>query len=322
MAERFSIVGLAQVVSNNFGLKVFSVALASVLYLFVTVESDATSEVEYPIDYVPDDDKVLIGSYPTSIRATLTGPFAPFLTYRSTDMEPIVVDLRGVDAGEIRQRIDFSDVVTPTGLAVQELSPQEFAVTVDNRVTREVSIVDNVVDRPPNGFKISEVRLTPSKIEVEGPESMIQTLTFVRTRPIEVSERTETFEVDIELQPLAAPQRLRQRETRATVVIAEEFVTRTFQVSIAVKGPEGVQAMVQPPVASLVLRGPMRFVNQLTDDSVEAFVDITSEIEAGERSFTKVVELGELPERTGLTELPPKVQVRVRRAGMRANPAP
>lgn len=321
MPSRFSLVGLIGSITTHFRLKAFSVLLATVLYMFVTVESDALAEVDYPVEVRLDDDEMLVGTYPTSIRATLTGPFAPFLTYRSTDVDPIVVDLRGVDAGEARPRIDFSDVVTPAGLAVVELSPQEFEVTIEKRVTRELPVVDNVVDRPPNGFKISEVRLEPSKVEVEGPESMVQALTFVRTRPIEVGSATENVELTVELQPLPAPQRLKQKSVEATVVITEEFVTRAFQVSVKVL-PESVEGEAQPELVRLEIRGPMRVVNQLTDDTIEAVVDVTEEAEAGVRSITKRLEVRNLPERTSLTELPPEVQVRVKRTGVRPRPAP
>lgn len=322
MASSFSIVGLVRALATNFGLKVFSVALALVLYLFVTVESDATSEVEYPVEYVTDDDKVLIGQPPMSIRAVLTGPFAPFLTYGSDDLEPIVVDLRGLNSGTRAQRIDFSDVVTPTGLSVAELDPQEFSVSTDNKVVRELPISADVVDRPPYGFKITEVRLNPETVEVEGPEKALKKLVNVTTRPFKVDDRTETFDLEVELQPPAPPQRLRQRQTVATVQIAEEFVTRTFVVNVRVQCPEGTLATVQPSAARLSLRGPMRFVNQLDEKKIDAFVDITSEIQAGQRVFTKTVELAALPDRTGLVEMAPEVRVRVRRVGVRNNPGP
>lgn len=322
MASRRLFSGIANGVAQNFGLKAFSILLAMVLYLFVTVESDATADVEYPVEYYPDEDKVVIGSYPRSIRATLTGPFAPFVTYRSTDLDPIIVDLRGVDAGEVRQRIDFGDVVAPASLSVVGLAPQDFVVTIDNLIAREVSIVDNIVDRPPDGYKITEVRLKPDKVEVEGPESMVQTLTFVRTRPIEVGEATETFELEVELQGLAAPQRMKKRKTQATVVIEEEFVTRTFQAKVAVRAPEGIETTVQPAKVRLSVTGPMRLINELSDDTIDAVVDVAEEALAGEKLVTKTVAVENLPERSDLTELAPEVQVRLRRLGPRAQAAP
>ncbi|MEL6545669.1 MAG: hypothetical protein AAFQ82_13640, partial [Myxococcota bacterium] len=79
---------------------------------------------------------------------------------------------------------------------------------------------------------------------------------------------------------------------------------------------------VQPEVVRLELRGPMRLVNQLSDDTIEAVVDVTQEVESGERNITKRIEVRNLPERTSLTALAPEVQVRVRRTGVRLRPAP
>lgn len=308
---------------DNLPLKAFSLLLAVLLYMFVSVEADSQVDVQFPVDYVLDEDEIMVGTYPTAVRATLSGPWASFWTYDTNDLDTIIVDLRGVEPGDGKHRIDFSDVNPPTGTTLLSIEPQEFELSIDKLITRELPVIDNVIDRPPDGFKISEVHLTPNKVEVEGPASMLQTLTFVKTRPIDASEKTESFELSVDLQGLPAPQRLKTRRVLARVEIAEEFVERAFLARVEVR-PETVTGTVVPAEVRVELRGPMRFVNQLSDKDIVAFVDVAEAAKDGTRTVEKPYEIDKsfLPERTTLRGTPVPVKVRINRYNPRPSPAP
>ena len=245
--------------SNNFSLKMFSLIVAVVLYVFVSAESTTPVEVEFPIEYRTQEGIVVVGDSPTRIRTTLQGPWANFHSFEIDSMTPVVVNLmKETEATTVRHSIFTNDLEPPGGMKVVAFSPSEWTIDLDLKVERLVTVNVDLPGRPALGFKIVDVKIEPAQVRVVGPQRTVELLQHVRTKAIDVSEREEDLEIEVELRAPPHPIVLRQKSVQAKVQIGEEFVKRTFR-NVSVKVVNGVKGTsLKSPNITVVLKGPRR----------------------------------------------------------------
>ncbi len=298
-------------ITENLSLKLFSLAVAILLFLFVSVESATPVDVDFPVKYESGEDLVVTNDPPQVVHTTLQGPWASLRSFDVSELPPIVIDLKRAGPGTIRRSIETSDVTPPGGMQVISVHPSELEITVDRKTERQVAVQVDLTGRPAPGFMVEAVTSEPSRVRVQGPLTMMQGLEHVYTRTLDIDGRTDDFTVELDLKPPAPPLRIRDRRVMVTVQITEEFVTRSFE-NLEVKldgAPAGTKLV--PEHVSLKLKGPKSVIDELAPESLEAFVDVQPEYDEGEQSFEKPVKLRGQPERTQWVGQAPKVVVQI-----------
>ena len=194
---------------------------------------------------------------------------------------------------------------------LRELWSWKMGMLLDLKVERMVNVNVDLPGRPALGFEIVDVQIEPSQVRVVGPQRAVELLQYVRTRPIDVSEREDDLEIEVELRGPPHPIALRKKRVQVKVQIGEEFVRRTFRdVSVKVVNGSAASGLKSPDI-TFVLKGPRRIVDKITKDTLEAFVDVAEDLKAGKQEFEKVVQFKELPERTQIIAPKPKVALRL-----------
>ncbi|MEZ4271242.1 MAG: CdaR family protein [Myxococcota bacterium] len=306
--------------TNELSLKLFSLLMAIVLFFFVNLESTTPVDVEFAVDYRTDEDQMVTNSAPNRITTTLKGPWAALRSLATSDLEPVVVDLSGRGPGLLRHRIETSDIHPPTGMVVISISPSELEIDLDRRIEKEVPVEVVTLGRPAFGFKIAQMQANPARVRVAGPLTEMQTLDFVYTRPVDLQDREEELQLDVELRLPLPPIRLLERKSvKVFVDISEESSRRNIEIPVLLKGaPEGSLAI--PSAVSLTIQGPQRLVDVLDTSVLVASVDVTAELGRGLTEFDKMVEVTELPERTQVVGSAPKVAIKLPNPKSRGNP--
>ncbi len=295
---------------RNWALKLFSLAVAIGLWLFVNAEHTASVQVDFRIDYHHADDMMLMGTPPQVLRATLQGPGASLRTYDLADLSPVVLDLRHTEPGTQRLTVDISSLQPPTGLRAVDVWPAEVEVTLERRVERQVPIRPDFLEGPAVGYEILDVRLTPPRARVVGPATKMQDLEAVATRPIDVGGREEDLTLEVDLRPPLSPMQLIDKRVQVFVEVGEEFIQRSFTgVPVRLQGAAAA-SLYTPREVSFTLKGPRRLVEAIDRDLLEAWVQIGPETGGDGVRMERAVQLKpSLPERTQMMTPVPKITI-------------
>lgn len=105
-------------ITDNFLLKIFSLVVAAVIFLFVSVESATPVDVDFPIEYRLDADMVLVGEPLPVLHATMQGPWANFRSFSPGDLKPVIIDLSKQPPGTVRQMIATNELEPPGGMKI------------------------------------------------------------------------------------------------------------------------------------------------------------------------------------------------------------
>jgi hypothetical protein len=223
--------------------------------------------------YTLPEDRVLVSEPPAEVRVVVRGPGTRLQRFDDRDLEPIHVDLRQ-EAGPVL-RFDETMVKLPVGLRVASITPSEAKIEFEPRVQKQVEVQPLLEGEPAAGFHVARVTARPSAITVDGPKSAVEALQRVPTRPLRISGARTLQRGDKALD--APPPHVRFLDATTVTVEAEikpAMVERVFE-SLPIKliAMTRMDAVVEPPTARLILRGPSDLIETVGQADVQLHVD-------------------------------------------------
>jgi YbbR domain-containing protein len=292
---------------HHLGLKLISLALASLLWLVVSGEQVGERALRVPLEFtnLPADLEP-VGDAPDVVEVRVRASSGAVSRISAGDLVA-VIDLRGARPGRRLFHVTADDVRRPTGVEVVQVNPSSVAISFERSALRTVPVVPTIEGEPADGFVVGTVTANPATVEVAGPASELRQLTQAVTDPVSVDgasgpvEEVVTIGVTNPLLRLQTPQNARVN-IEVLPTPSEWTVTR---IPISVRNaPRSV--VVTPAAVNAVVRGP-REMMQSGADVFEAYVDGEG-LKSGQLLLpVRVV----APERVAIVKIEPE-QVRVR----------
>lgn len=237
------------------------------------------------------------------------------IRYLSHEQVEIVVDIRGMAYEEsITVPLDVRDVRAPTAVRPVFIRPSELTLSVDQEVDREVPVRVHIQGNPPEGYEVESVKTTPSVVIVSGPRQRLEAIEAIRTTPIDMEGRLQSFKLRVGLVPPSRTWTARMDPERVDVGIT--LVERSAAVALEemrIKALFGAriwrEVVLRPTHADVELVGRAELLEALTARDVQVYVDLAG-LEPGVEHEVPV--RVHVPPRVRLERVvPATVQVRV-----------
>lgn len=164
-----------------------------------------------------------------------------------------------------------------TDISVREiLSPDTLYVTLERAITKKVPIKLAIQIKTVPGYTLEDsVRIDPPFVQVYGPRSLVDTLSFIATEKGIWNGLNKPFKREIRLvQPFE--QLLEMRADRAAVSGDVQKLLEKKLTAIPVKVinlPPDTKAIVIPAQLSLTIQGGFNRVLPVTEKAIEAYID-------------------------------------------------
>ncbi len=171
-------------ITQNWFLKIFSLVLATMLWITVASETSSEIGLEVPLEYrnIPAQFEIT-GDTTNTVEVRLRG--SPNLIKEVTPKEVSTnIDLSSMKPGEIVFPLTSQNVQAPFGAEVVRVNPSRVRINLERTISKMVPVVPTIQGQPARGFEVGKVLLNPNRIGVEGPESRVNHLDSVSTRPI------------------------------------------------------------------------------------------------------------------------------------------
>jgi YbbR domain-containing protein len=269
---------------HHFGLKVWSVVLAVLLWLAVSGDETVERGLRVPLELQQFPAGLeLQGDAPSLVDVRVRGDSSALGRLGTGDIVA-VLDLRAARPGRRLYQVTPEQVRAPFGVDVVQVAPPSIALVFENSASREVPIVPAVEGVPAPGFTVGKPTSNPKTVEVVGPESAVTRAAEALTEPVSVSGAHQDVIETVSIGFHDPSLRLKAvRLATVTVPILPGPVERTLQdrpVHLRNLGAN-LLARAIPPETNVILRGSREGLNRVSADSVIAFVDLAG-LGAGE----------------------------------------
>jgi YbbR domain-containing protein len=262
---------------RHFGLKVLSIALATILWALVAGQREAERSLRVPLEYrdIPEQLE-LLGEPVSLVDVRLHGTSGALGQLRGTDLVA-VIDLHGARPGRRLFHLLPGDVIVPNGIKVLQVSPPTLSLTFEASAVRTVPVVPDMDDEPASGFEVTRVTADPATVEVTGPSSEVQSVTEATTEPVSVRGATKPV---IDTVTIGVPNsNVRLRNPRSAIVTVEvrpvpiERVIAQVPVVFRHAGSALVTA-AHPSAVAVHVRGPAAAVASVGPSDLAVYADL------------------------------------------------
>jgi YbbR domain-containing protein len=209
---------------KNWGLKLFSLLLAFVLWISLIPEEKTFSEktLTIPLETVNIPPNMeLVDKPEAQVDVTIR---APNRMINEITAANVVAKLNLQKATVFQQEFPLNEAMIsmPPGASVVRISPNQVKLKLERTKEAMLEIVPTIIGEVKQGHK-SKIEVVPARVLVQGPESKLREKDRVATVPVDVSELTKSAEFDVELILPRPDLRLASSKNRVKVrVLIEE----------------------------------------------------------------------------------------------------
>jgi YbbR domain-containing protein len=264
---------LSKRILGNGRLKLFSIAFACGLWLFVNyAERDAEKTLVVPVEFHNLSAQLMIsGPRDEYVDLRLRGPRSLLGQLNS---KKIKLDLSEVRPGMASFRITADMLNLPRGVRLIRINPAQVNLAIAQIIKQVVPVQLELMGKPPRGYMVKDTEVNPDRVEVTGPAPQVEKIRTILTEPLDLNSLTQPVTRDLALRgPEETFVSYSRDRVQARVDVKEVITTHEFRnIKIAVKNAAS-QAVVRPTAATVTVRGPQRLVENLVLNEEHVFAD-------------------------------------------------
>jgi YbbR domain-containing protein len=186
---------------ENWPVKVLSIVLAFILFMFHRLNTMTTRPLSVPLIVETNTELVPASAYPRSVRVTLRGEDSGIQSIADNDIEAYADLSRYETEGlysapvQIRRKESALDI-EPLEIVVY---PLKISVQLDRKITKTLPLAAVIQGRVADGFDLISHSISPPEIEVTGPLGLLESITEIKTEPIGLNGRTGDFSMEVHI---------------------------------------------------------------------------------------------------------------------------
>lgn len=211
---------------RNWGLKLFSLILALILWLILIPEEKISSEKTLAIPLEPHNlppEIELVEKPASTIDVVIRAPKR--LIDQITPANVVAkLNLEKATIFQEEYPLNRNMISIPPGAEVIKISPNKVNLKLERTKEVMLDIEPNIIGELKEGLKVERIEVIPPSVKVKGAESKIKDADKVRTSPIDISTITQSteFEADLILPNPDLRMTTSQIKVKVRIIIQEE----------------------------------------------------------------------------------------------------
>jgi YbbR domain-containing protein len=180
---------------NNIEIKILALAMAIILWFYISSEYNITAERYYDIEVRPINltDNLSIKEIREKISVGIEGP-KNILENLSSQKIVGTVDLQNIeDPGEYQIE---ANVIVPKNTNITKIIHNEIIVEIEEILERKFQVEYNLIGLPASGYSLEdEPHIVPQQVAIVGPNSLLEQIEQVRI-DIDISSVKENIKTE------------------------------------------------------------------------------------------------------------------------------
>lgn len=269
----------------------FFLVLSFIFWYLNGLDNVIENTIRYPVRYINQPrDRVLTGDLPPRLEMQIRGPGYSILKLRlSGKRAPAIVDLSRLEYKEMPGSDQNSNLYILTSVLretfhkqlradfeIGRIYPDTLVFSFDKLVARMIPVFADVeVITDEDFFMRGDPVVIPDSVMVSGPESVIDTISFIRTRQRRFTGINQSFSRNIQLE---GSRYYSVSERRVSVNIAVEQYTEA-KIDLPVKvlnRPDSIDIKLFPDGVSVRLQVSVSDYKGIFESNIQAVTDVSS----------------------------------------------
>lgn len=184
---------------ENLSLKTSAVVLALILWIFVSSKGQTELSMSVPLEYINIPAGIETAKHiEKSANIVIRAHESLLKNIRKEDIR-VNVDVSRAKKGEGLFYIKKDDVRLPYTATIISIEPQSLKIVFEETISRRVKINTVVTGAPESGYHVKSIEVMPKDIVIEGAQSEVRKVGYIKTEPIDITEFTKDFKQKVGL---------------------------------------------------------------------------------------------------------------------------
>ncbi|MBE0432025.1 hypothetical protein IBX73_01015 [candidate division WOR-3 bacterium] len=254
--------------------KIFAIIFAFGLWIYVAIGNNYTYQREIEVSYANLPDSLIMVDSVPSVTVAFTGRGGALFTIWAAPPKALC-DLSQTRPGTVR--IPARDLKTTVGYGPMRIDFETpvLTISVDRMIEKDVAVGVPVKGTPRQGYAIDTISI-PDKMNVSGPQRMLEPVNELSTETLSVRNRAESFERDLKL-ILASPLiKTAQSNVKANVRIDQTAIQTLTNIPLVIIHSGDQRARSDKiKLDTLIVEGTARRVKNLSARDIAVRINVT-----------------------------------------------
>ncbi len=218
----------------------------------------------------------LVGKQPVSLEIKIRGVQSRINSALEQNNIVCSLDLSGIQDGINTVPIDRNCFSFPRGISIVETNPSSLILKADKEIKKSIPIEVAFSGKPATGYIIADAVTDPAEAILRGPESILSSITVIKTKPIDVAGARDPIKKEVTLDlPENVEVMFPTDRISSAIYIEDNIIVKKIK-DVKVKGKgAGYAFNITPPIIHLKIKGPENMIEKLsTTEDVEVFLDL------------------------------------------------
>jgi YbbR domain-containing protein len=205
---------------ENWGIKVISLGLSLMLWFYVTSKGKTEMTLTVPLELrsIPQN-MAVVGPVASSLEVRVQGQERLLRDITTGKKLVGILDLSMTKEGENVVRLSPDDISRPADVVVTHMSLSEVKVRLEPLIRKTFRLKPVVHGAPASGYRLQNIIITPPKITVEGPSSVVKMLDSLQTMPIDIQGAAENRSIEPKIDYQGQSVKLIEKNVEVRIII-------------------------------------------------------------------------------------------------------
>jgi len=299
-------------------IKILSVFLAVILWIYVSSEQNPTAEKEINVSLENvglAQNYLITGGLPESVRVKVRGNKTQLANLAAGEFRALVSIPEG-ETGEITVPVQVS---SPPGLRVVQVYPHEVTVSIDSLVEKVIPVAVSLRGKPPQGYTAQTPQCQPGTVTARGPSKSVSEISQAAA-VVDVQSATQDIDLTLTVTTGNSSVSLSPAMVRVVVPITGAALPKTVPVQPQVTGAPAsgfaVTQIISEP-AAVQISGPAEAIGDVTEVKTKPV-----DIRGIDNNLVKEIDLIPVPGAAAIYPDRVKVQVLIKKTETQPEPPP
>jgi hypothetical protein len=186
---------------ENWPAKMLSIALAIILFVFHRISTLEERFFMVPLNIEVQGNLIPSSSFPRVIRVTLRGDANSIYSIPESDIEAFADLSKQDNPGDYRAAVQVRKKGTALGVDPLEVSvdPMDISISLDYKISKFVPLTASLRGSVESGYVLGSHSLNPTQVIIDGPSSLMGSISELSTDFIDLDGRTGDFTVIVNI---------------------------------------------------------------------------------------------------------------------------
>lgn len=258
--------------TKNIILKVISIALAIILWVYV--QADSISEITFnlPLQIIKASNMAIYGDRPEFINVTFKGQ-RNVINGLSKDQLKAELDLSDRETSKISYRLTPKNISAPKEIEVIKIEPEQITIDLDYTVSKEVPVQVITIGQPASNFVIYDFIVVPPTVIIEGAERELKIISYIETVPIIIDGIRGDFTREVNLKSEKKIGIKNTNSAKVTVVLWKKKIFLNHEITFRNLG-RNLNARALPEAINITLQALENKIDLLQKEEIKISIDL------------------------------------------------